>query len=90
MTNHDMLTEGSHRTFAKVWRDAQDSRLDDLERKAERKARHAGVEHAVLRVRTLTERLMLEGRGWVLESTEVRAMGTTSRFVLRRSLTSDR
>jgi len=89
MTNHDALHEGSSKTFAEVWRSAQLERIQDLETKAERKSRKAGVEVAYLRVRTFGERLMLEARGWELEDSEVRAMGLTTRFVMKRALTSD-
>jgi len=85
MTNH--MTEGSHKTFTKIWREAEDQRLTKMEEKAERRARKAGVEEAHIRTTLLSDRLRLQGRGWKLESTTSVGIATVSRYELTRTLT---
>ena len=82
MTNHDMLAEGSHKTWESIMREQRDKHLDRLERKALRRA-PAGVEWAYLKTPALHERMGLEARGWECTDTVALGITATMRYVMR-------
>jgi len=85
MTDH---IEGSARVHTSIWEQAKADRLSRLERKAERKARHAGAPFAYIRTTVMSDRLGFEARGWELESSTSVGIATPTRYVLKRTLTS--
>lgn len=84
MTDH---IEGSAHVHQSIWEKANDERLAAKEAKAERRARDAGLSHAVLKVSTFADRLRLEGRGWKVQAELPRAMALSTTYEMTRALT---
>lgn len=82
MTNHDMLAEGSHKTYRDIVRQMEMERLAKRERKALKRT-PAGVEWVTLQTSTLTERLLFESRGWELEEAVSVGIASVTRFVMK-------
>lgn len=71
-------------TRKSIWAQAQEERIDRLERKARRRAR--GAKTMYLNVHTLKDRQALEARGWTCDGTDSVGIATNTRYHMAKSL----